>query len=206
MVKASDSVGQSNRAHLKLQHDLFFFPSLPALFGFFPPLTPVTSEYPFPWLYQRGVRSHPGLGRASLGPCAGETLFLALSSKGGSEGYLGYPGRPGITGQSSAKGSACPLESCRCGSWVPLPATSILHQEGARKASLDVHSRLWCRARTRTVLPVKQLAGMLCHKYQEVSSSGHYRDVALSRLANAATPLWRLPYQEQLQDSSAGEV
>ncbi|XP_014810473.1 PREDICTED: tRNA (uracil(54)-C(5))-methyltransferase homolog [Calidris pugnax] len=26
------------------------------------------------------------------------------------------------------------------------------------------------------------------------------------RLANAVTPLWRLPYQEQLQDSSAGEA
>lgn len=40
---------------------------------------------------------------------------------------------------------------------------------------------------------------MLCHKYQEASSSGHYCDVVLSRLANAVTPLWRLPYQEQLQ-------
>lgn len=41
MAKASDSMGESNRATcsfmlLKLQHDLFFFPSLPALWGFFP--------------------------------------------------------------------------------------------------------------------------------------------------------------------------
>uniref|UniRef100_A0A8C3JNX1 tRNA (uracil(54)-C(5))-methyltransferase n=1 Tax=Calidris pygmaea TaxID=425635 RepID=A0A8C3JNX1_9CHAR len=46
---------------------------------------------------------------------------------------------------------------------------------------------------------MKQVVGMLCPKYQEVSSSGHYHDVVLSRLANAVTPLWRLPYQEQLQ-------
>lgn len=43
---------------------------------------------------------------------------------------------------------------------------------------------------------MKQLVGMLCHKYREVR---HYHDIVLSRLANAVTPLWRLPYQEQLQ-------
>lgn len=108
MAKAS--VGQSNRAHLKLQHDLSFVP-FSALWGFFFPLTPVTSEYSFPWLCQPGVRCHPGLGRASLGLCVGGNAVLALSSKEGSERYLGYPGHQGIAGQSSAKGSACPLES-----------------------------------------------------------------------------------------------
>ncbi|NWT18918.1 TRM2 methyltransferase, partial [Vireo altiloquus] len=34
---------------------------------------------------------------------------------------------------------------------------------------------------------------------QESSSSGHCLAVVFSRLANAVTPLWRLPYQEQLQ-------
>lgn len=47
--------------------------------------------------------------------------------------------------------------------------------------------------------PMKQLTGMLCRGNQELSSSEHCLAVVLSRLANAVTPLWRLPYQEQLQ-------
>uniref|UniRef100_A0A8D2M5D7 tRNA (uracil(54)-C(5))-methyltransferase n=1 Tax=Zonotrichia albicollis TaxID=44394 RepID=A0A8D2M5D7_ZONAL len=54
----------------------------------------------------------------------------------------------------------------------------------------------WCRAHTRAGLPMKKLTGMLCHRNEFSSSSGHC--LALSRLANAVTPLWRLPYQEQL--------
>lgn len=46
---------------------------------------------------------------------------------------------------------------------------------------------------------MKQLVRMLCYKGEEVRSSQHYCDVVLSRLANAVTPLWRFPYQEQLQ-------
>lgn len=86
-----------------------------------------------------------------------------------------------------------------CGSWVPLPAKVFCTRQVSRTGSLDVHSLLWCRACTRMVLPVKQLAGMLRHKYEELSSSGCYCDAVLSRLASAVTPLWRLPYQEQLQ-------
>ncbi|NXX36190.1 TRM2 methyltransferase, partial [Nicator chloris] len=40
---------------------------------------------------------------------------------------------------------------------------------------------------------------------QESSSSGHCLAVLLSRLANAVTPLWRLPYQEQLQVKYEGQ-
>nr|XP_009685992.1 PREDICTED: tRNA (uracil(54)-C(5))-methyltransferase homolog [Struthio camelus australis] len=51
----------------------------------------------------------------------------------------------------------------------------------------------WCSART------------LGCSYRQASSSGHWPCVALCRLADAATPLWRLPYEEQLQVKSESQ-
>lgn len=132
MAKASDSVGQSNRAHLKLQHDLFFVP-FSALWGFFFPLTPVTSEYSFPWLCQPGVRSHPGLRRTSLGLCGGKRCsWPCLLKRDQKDTWVTQDTKASLV-SLLPKAQPVLYRVGHCGSWVPFLATSILHQEGAMK-------------------------------------------------------------------------
>lgn len=164
-----------------LQHEILHththLSSLPALCCFVPPTSRSNSSnigilipLALPAWCHISPRAHQGL---SLGPSVRKWLFLALSIKGGSESCLGYPG---ITGQSSAKGSsACGLRAGRCGSRGSLFQTQVFcPRKMPQKGSLGVCSQVWCKACTRTALPMKQLAGMLCHNYQEASSSGPY--------------------------------
>lgn len=111
-------------------------------------------------------------------------LALDMSSMASSEVYL-------------LTTSVWVVGSLRMGSLKFPPAAHKLCIPLWFPGSLGVHSLVQGSHQNSPAHGLKQLTGMLCHRNNDSSSSGHY--LVLSRLANAVTPLWRLPYQEQLQ-------
>lgn len=131
--KASDSVGESNRPHLKLQYiiclsiylSILFFPFLPALwFDFFPHLNNHSPGFTI-------LESHltQGLAGSLWVPVQGKHCSWPCPLK--EDQKDAWVTQASLINLSEAQ----PVlwRAGHCGSWVTLPATSVLRWEGAMK-------------------------------------------------------------------------